>query len=130
MLNFIVIDDSKIDLMIASKTISTSGIDFETLNNFTSAVEALEHIRNSDPAHHTVMLIDIQMPVMNGFAFMDEFEKLPELKRKHYTCMYLTSSLNDIDRLRAQKYTDIKAFINKPITVDKLHQILKNTHII
>lgn len=128
MFNFIIIDDSRIDLMIASKTIGTSGIDFETLNEFSSASEALEHIRVNNPVHHTVMLIDIQMPVMNGFAFMDEFEKLPSGLRQQYTCMYLTSSLNDVDRLRAQKYTDIKAFVNKPITGEKLNEVLKSIH--
>lgn len=128
MFNFIIIDDSRIDLMIASKTISTSGIDFEDLNDFASATDALAHIKTVDPARHTIMLIDIQMPVMNGFAFMDEFEKLSLEKRQQYTCMYLTSSLNDVDKLRAQKYTDIKAFINKPITGEKLNQVLKSIH--
>lgn len=114
--------------MIASKTISTSGVEFELLNEFSSAAEALEHIRAVDAARHTILLIDIQMPVMNGFAFMDEFEKLPAGKRQQYTCMYLTSSLNDVDRLRAKKYTDIKAFLNKPITGEKLSEVLRSIH--
>lgn len=125
MYNFIIIDDNKIDLLIARKAINTSFVEAVEVHEFTSAVQALEHIKTHESPHHTVMFVDIQMPVMNGFIFMDEFEKLPEEKRKQYTCMYLTSSSNDLDRLRAEKYSDIRLFISKPLTAPGLREIFK-----
>lgn len=129
MYNFIIIDDNKIDLLIARKAISASAIETGMILEFGNAINALEYVKTYNPEHHTVMLIDIQMPVMNGFAFMDEFEKFPEEKRTHFTCMYLTSSSNDLDKLRAEKYSDIKSFMNKPLTSPGLEDIFKRLNL-
>lgn len=130
MYNFIIIDDNKIDLLIAHKAISASSIEANLVREFGNATNALEFVKSFQSDYHTVMLIDIQMPVMNGFAFMDEFQKMPEEKRAHFTCMYLTSSSNDLDKLRAEKYTDIKSFINKPLTSVGLEDIFKRLNLL
>jgi CheY-like chemotaxis protein len=127
--DFIIIDDNKIDLLIARKAISASAIETGSILEFGNASNAIEFVKSYHPENHTIMLIDIQMPVMNGFAFMDEFQKIPEEKRAHFTCMYLTSSSNDLDKLRADKYTDIKSFINKPLTSVGLEDIFKSLNL-
>lgn len=130
MFNFILIDDNRIDLLIASKAISMSRIETESVKDFTDASKALDHISTSEPGIHTIVLVDIRMPLMDGFGFMDAFNRLDEEKRSRYTCMFLTSSLNDLDRLRASSYADIRAFINKPLTSDKLLDALKNINLL
>lgn len=126
MYNFIIIDDNKIDLLVAAKAIEISKTQAASVHQFLSATQALEFVKSFDSDVTTIMLIDIQMPVMNGFAFMEEFEQLPETIRHKYKCMFLTSSSNDLDRLRAQKYPSIIQFINKPFTSDTLLNLIKS----
>lgn len=126
MYNFIIIDDNKIDLLVAAKAIEISKTPAASVHQFLSATQALEFIKSFNSPETTIMLIDIQMPVMNGFAFMEEFEQLPESTRGKFKCMFLTSSSNDLDRLRAQKYPSIIQFINKPFTSDTLINLIKS----
>lgn len=125
MFNYIIIDDNKIDLLVANKSIEMSQQDVVSVQQFLSATFALEHIKTFSSEFPTIMLIDIQMPIMNGFEFMDEFELLPAETKRNYHCFFLTSSSNDLDRLRAQKYPSIKQFLSKPFTIDKLLSLLK-----
>jgi CheY-like chemotaxis protein len=129
-LNFILIDDNKIDLLIASKALHTCGVPFGWIEEFNNAIDALECIKTVRTEHHCVVFIDIQMPVMNGFAFMEAYQTLDENIRKQFTCMYLTSSLNDIDRLRALKYSEVKAFVNKPLTSKKIKDTFQELNIL
>ncbi|MBP9187517.1 MAG: response regulator [Bacteroidia bacterium] len=126
MYNYIIIDDNRIDLLVASKAIEISHKAVVEVHQFLSASIALEFVKNNATPFLTIMLIDIQMPLMNGFEFMEEFEKLPDYIKQNYICMFLTSSLNDLDRIRAQKYPSIKQFINKPFTSDTLLTLLKS----
>ncbi|MCU0422938.1 MAG: response regulator [Bacteroidia bacterium] len=124
--HFIIIDDNKIDLLVAFKAIEMSHIEHGDIHQFQSGTDALAFIKTYKPKQKVIMLVDIQMPVMNGFQFMDEFEALPAKTKKLFHCMFLTSSSNDIDRLRAQKYPSIKSFLNKPFTSEVVAGIIKN----
>src|ERR1700744_6075088 len=93
-LNFIVIDDSKLDCFIAEKIIRNSG-KTESIKTFLQAREALEYIANNQPEEgaDTIILVDIQMPVMNGFEFVEAFETFPNEVRKNYTLYVISSSI-------------------------------------
>lgn len=125
MYNFILIDDNKIDLMIANKVIQLSKLAVNEVHEFTNPQKALEFIKKYKSAHHTIILIDIQMPIMNGFAFMDVFETFKAPIKSRFTCMYLTSSSNDLDRTLAKKYPSIKNYLNKPFSTDNITTLLK-----
>lgn len=77
--HFIIIDDSQLDCFIAEKIIQNTGT-FSSIKSFTQATDALESIKNSgktnDPV--TIIILDIQMPLMNGFQFVEAFEQLPK----------------------------------------------------
>lgn len=125
-LNFIVIDDSKLDCFIAEKIIRNSG-KTENVKTFLQAREALEYIAHTQPEEsvQTIILVDIQMPVMNGFEFVEAFEELPNEIRRHYTLYVISSSINDNDLNRVQNYASVKQFINKPLTTANLAGILE-----
>lgn len=125
MYNFIIIDDNKIDLMVASKAIQLSHLQVNEVHQFLSASLAFEFIQQFNSPFHTIILVDIQMPIMSGFGFMEAYEKLAPEFKANFTCMYLTSSSNDLDRLRAQKYPSIKQYVNKPFTADLLLNLIK-----
>lgn len=64
------------------------------------------------------------MPIMNGFDFVEAFEKLPEATRARYIIYMLSSSINENDINRVQNYPSIKQFLNKPLTSNMLNAIL------
>ena len=124
-LHFIVIDDSKLDCFIAEKIIRNTGKS-ESIRSFLQAMDALEYI-TATPAEqdtHTIMLVDIQMPVMNGFEFVEAFEKLPEDIVKNYTIYIISSSINETDLKRVHSYMTVKQFLNKPLTSNNLSVLL------
>lgn len=124
--NFIVIDDSKLDCFIAEKIIQTSGKS-ESIKTFLQASDALEYIRGMNGAETpTIMFVDIQMPVMNGFEFVEAFDNLPEDKKSAYTIYMLSSSINENDIAKVRSLPIVKQFINKPLTVDAVKQLFEN----
>lgn len=125
-LHFIVIDDSKLDCFIAEKIIKNTGI-CESIKSFLGAQEALDYIRESPSAEgiHTIMLVDIQMPVMNGFQFVEEFEKLPVYVKENFSIYIISSSINDTDLKKVHTFESIRQFLNKPLTSNNLSAILR-----
>ena len=124
-LNFIVVDDSKLDCFIAEKIIRNTGIS-DTIKSFLHAPEALEYIKSIPAGDHTrtIMLVDIQMPVMNGFEFVEAFEALPHDVTGNYTIFIISSSINENDLNRVHNYATVKQFLNKPLTSNNLSVLL------
>jgi CheY-like chemotaxis protein len=127
-LHFIVIDDSKLDCFIAEKIIRNTG-KIESFKSFLQAKEALEYMAHAKPDEDatTYVLVDIQMPVMNGFEFVEAFENFPWEIKKNYTLFVISSSINDNDLNKVQNYSSVKQFINKPLTSHNLEQLLETT---
>ena len=124
-LHFIVIDDSKLDCFIAEKIIKNTGIS-ESIKSFLQATEALDYIKSIpvDEQTRTIILLDIQMPVMNGFEFVEAIEKLPADLIKNYTIFIISSSINENDLARVHTYATVKQFLNKPLTSNNLSVLL------
>lgn len=124
-LNFVVIDDSKLDCFIAEKIIRNTG-KCESIRSFLQAHDALDHIAANpvDDQSHTILLVDIQMPIMNGFEFVEAFEKLPLEITSNYTVYIISSSINEADLNKVHNYRSVKQFLNKPLTSNNLSVLL------
>jgi CheY-like chemotaxis protein len=124
-LNFIVIDDSKLDCFIAEKIIRNTGMS-DDVKSFTDAREALAYIKNkpTGSANKTVLIVDIQMPVMNGFEFIEALEQLPQNVQNDYLVYVLSSSINENDLNRVRSYKSVKHFLNKPLNSNTLTALL------
>ncbi len=120
-----VIDDSKLDCFIAEKIIRNTG-KCESIRSFLQAKDALEYISNAQPEEHThtILLVDIQMPIMNGFEFVEAFEKLPDSVTENYTIYIISSSINETDLNKVHNYKTVKQFLNKPLTSNNLSVLL------
>ena len=126
-LHFIVIDDSKLDCFIAEKIIRNTGMN-DTIMSFTEAKDALEHIKKAPYAHDntkTILIVDIQMPLMNGFEFVEAFEKLPQEIQNNYIIYVLSSSINENDLNKVRSYRSVKHFLNKPLTSNTLSALIE-----
>ena len=126
-LHFIVIDDSKLDCFIAEKIIRNTGMS-ESIKSFLDAKEALEYIKANpatDAINKTILIVDIQMPVMNGFEFVEAFEQLPEDTQNCYMIYVLSSSINESDLNRVRNYKSVKHFLNKPLTSNTLSALVE-----
>lgn len=123
-LHFIVIDDSKLDCFIADKIIQNTGR-ADSIKVFQQATDALTYIRDAQPTEKTIVFVDIQMPVMNGFEFVESFEKLNNEQKANYHIYMLSSSINENDIARVKGYSSVKHFLNKPLTNDTIHAVLE-----
>lgn len=125
-LSFIIVDDSELDCFIASKIIKQSGAR-AGITTFLQAKDTLKHLQNKDVANGetSVVLLDIIMPLMSGFEFLDEFKKLAENVRSSCYIIAITSSMNKKYIGRIPDYEEVKGVIDKPITSEKFELLLE-----
>jgi len=72
-----------------------------------------------------IILLDLNMPVMDGWVFLDDFVKIPNHDQDHCSIYILSSSINPSDIEKAKNYAVVDSFISKPITISDLKHILK-----
>ena len=124
MQNAILIDDDEVDLILHKRVIKRSGL-FNAVRSFQYAEDALEFLRDVDREEIDVILLDINMPRMTGLEFLarasDEFGD--DLARM--IIVMLTTSLNCRDREEAENYGMVKAFLNKPLTIEHLRSVVE-----
>lgn len=124
---FIVIDDNKLDCFIAEKIIFNTGLS-DDIKSFTDAQKALDYIRDKELPEQkdkSIIIVDIQMPLMNGFEFVEAFESLPENTQNAYDIYVLSSTINENDLNRVRNYRTVKHLLDKPLTSKKLSYLVE-----
>jgi CheY-like chemotaxis protein len=120
-----IIDDDEIIIYLTNKLIMKS--DFcQSIETFTEAERALERLTLAAQTGENipdVILFDLNMPQMNGWEFIEAFKKINF--GKEVPTFIFTSSIDPNDKQRSFQYTEIKDFITKPLTLQKLDKILR-----
>jgi DNA-binding response OmpR family regulator len=127
-LSFIIIENTELDYVVAGKQIARTVRD-ANVKTFPSADEALIEIAAGGVQGPVVILLDLMMPKINGFQFIESFESLSHEIQENYFIVVLTSVLNqtELDRIRGRK--SVKMVLNKPITIEKVESIVEKLRV-
>jgi CheY-like chemotaxis protein len=117
------VDDSKIDLFIHAEIIKQVSATATCLN-FNFAGDALLYLSNEKNNWPNIILLDIHMPIMNGFDFIEQYKKMPNSLRALCKIIMLSSSLNPNDQEKIKQEAEVFEFIEKPLSADKIRNAL------
>ena len=96
--------------------------------NLTLASDGLELMSNLEtviePPPPDIIFLDINMPVMNGWQFLDMYQPLRSSLAKEIQVFLVTSSINDEDREFSRRYDCVQDYIVKPLAREKIREIL------
>lgn len=112
------IDDNDIDNLINSRIMTAHNfaatVDVKTSTE--GALEALRAMNEESTNLPSLIFLDLQMPVLDGFAFLEEFEKLSDAVKNNCRIVVLSSSISPEDINRASTNKFVIKYINKPLS--------------
>ncbi|MGZ9676019.1 response regulator [Flavobacterium sp. GNP001] len=117
-----IVDDDPIYQIIANKIVQRSDM-FSEVTTFKNGREAMNIVyqvlenKNTIP---DIILLDINMPVMDGWEFMEELTAIKPQIQKEFSVYIVSSSIAVEDKSKSKKYNDILGYISKPISVNDL----------
>ncbi len=111
------VDDNEIDNIINEKIIEANGF-ADSILVFKTGQEALDYLaenQNDDESLPEIIFLDINMPIMDGFQWLEDFERFTDLVKTKCRIIMLSSSISpkDIDRAASSRY--VKKYLNKPL---------------
>ncbi|WP_432712958.1 response regulator [Pedobacter sp.] len=124
-INLLVIDDDDINIFIIKKIVEKTGfaVNMVARTNGQLAIDYLQEIDGNAEVFPHLILVDINMPVMNGWEFIEAYEKL---NIKKAVDMYmLSSSVYENDIEKAKTYKIVQGFISKPLSIDRLIELFR-----
>lgn len=124
---FIAIDDDPVNNMICKLTIEMVASKPEIVT-FTNPSQGFDYIVNEyatkQEQRETVLLLDINMPVMSGWEFLERFDNLNDEVKKMFRIFILSSSVDPRDKQRSYANKNVKAFMVKPLVKDNVVELL------
>jgi len=116
----LLIDDNYIDNFVTRKILE-GGNFAETITVVRSATEAINFLREGT-VKPDVIFLDVRMPLMSGFEFLEEFDKI-NIDKSNIRIFMLSSSLDPVDMRKSTDNKYITQFIHKPLTIKALEEL-------
>jgi len=122
----LLIDDDESTNFLHTMYLEEWGIT-ESIHVALNGQEGIDFLKENDGfrnAERTLILLDINMPIMNGFEFLKAYEELDDTDKASSVVIMLTSSLHAEDQAKASGFHDLKGFINKPLSKEMMMDIV------
>jgi CheY-like chemotaxis protein len=121
------IDDDEIFTYIIKKIIEESEISEQItiFNNGRDAINYLTEVAEQEALLPKVIFLDLNMPLLDGWGFLDEYIRLKPKMCKKINLYVITSSVSTYDHEKSKEYSDITDFIVKPLAKEKFISIVK-----
>jgi len=120
----LLIDDDEEDNFFHKIVINDMNIT-ESIQVAHNGIEALEFLTKENQTAPELIFLDINMPKMNGWEFLEAYQKLNAPQKAKLVVVMLTTSINPVDQKRAEQFPEIANFNSKPLTDLVLMDILK-----
>lgn len=126
--SILLVDDDEINNFISIKLIKKAllNADITACLNGKFAIDQLLEISSKDPSKlPDYILLDINMPIMNGWEFLDEYERLRIDAEGRTKIFIISSSVFSNDISKAKSYPLVVDFISKPLNVEKITELFR-----
>jgi CheY-like chemotaxis protein len=123
------VDDDTISLTISQLLLKRTGFasEVDTVIDGSEALEYFENLfsKDSDPVGNApqLILLDINMPVMNGWEFLQEYNPRFAAKLVNTHIIILSSTIDPEDFALAKQYPVVMQFISKPLSIENLEEL-------
>ncbi|WP_420581547.1 response regulator [Reichenbachiella sp.] len=94
---------------------------FKQIHSVLSATEALNYLQAKRP---NLIFLDINMPALSGWDFIDQFRSLPIEQKEDIVIVMVSTSMDPKDKQRAEVCSEIREFVSKPMSVEKIEDIV------
>lgn len=125
--HFIIIDDDPINNFVCRQIISST-FDDVVIHEFTDPVKGIKYISDEyarAEQKNAVLLLDLNMPVMNGWEVLELFNGFRDEIKNRITIFICTSSVDQRDKDRAGQFKYVCGFIEKPLSGEVLKSLLQ-----
>ena len=117
----LLVEDNELNSEIAAEILNEYGFLVDTAEN---GAEAVEKVKNSKPGNYDLVLMDVQMPVMNGYEATKQIRALDNPALVGITILAMTANAFDEDKKKALE-CGMDGFLSKPIVIEELISILQ-----
>lgn len=123
----LLVDDSKGANLLNKRLLESMDI-VDKISTALNGQEALDYLlsendRGEYPSPNLIF-IDVNMPVLSGFQFMEKYEQLEEKHKTEKVIVMLTSSISKIDKEKAESFSSVKKLLFKPLTKEHVRQVI------
>jgi CheY-like chemotaxis protein len=114
----LVAEDVALNQLLIKIILMDFGFEFDIAENGKIAIELLQKIK------YDIILMDLQMPEMNGFELLDALQELPADCIGKMAIYIITSSLNEKDVRKSKEYPILKGYIGKPLSFEQVKEVI------
>ena len=130
--NVLLVEDDPITVLVCERITKLAGFTelFHSESNGLAAIEYLQTTAKENPESlPELIFLDINMPIMNGWEFLESFDAVGPLFSRIPIIYILSSTVDPEDQRKALSYSIVKNFISKPLTKAHLQEIAEEVHI-